>query len=267
MTLVVGKTPEPPNIEPSNPQYMIRAIHIDDEPHNHRELARVLAATCPQVSILGQALNAAEGQALYQQYGPDLIFLDIEMPGANGFQFLESIQPLRAEVIFVTAYDQYAIQAIRFAALDYLLKPVSPKDLTAAVAKVQEKILARLGNQQLQLLLENLRNPQQQPKIALPSADRVDFVEPDQLIRCQSDNTYTYVHLADGSKMLVTKSLREFSIMLSPYGFIRTHQSHLVNRKYVRSLLKRDGDSLLLTDGTLVPISLRQKAEVLAALK
>ena len=246
---------------------MIRAIHIDDEPHNHRELARVLTDTCPQVSILGQALNAAEGKVLYQQHGPDLIFLDIEMPGANGFQFLESIQPVRAEVIFVTAYDQYAIQAIRFAALDYLLKPVSPKDLTAAVAKVQEKILARLGNQQLQLLLENLRNPQQQPKIALPSADRVDFVEPEQIVRCQSDNNYTLIFLADGSKILVTKNLREFSTMLEVYGFIRTHQSHLVNRKYVRSLLKRDGDSLLLTDGTVIPIAQRQKVEVLAALR
>ncbi|WP_373548543.1 LytR/AlgR family response regulator transcription factor [Haliscomenobacter sp.] len=109
--------------------------------------------------------------------------------------------------------------------------------------------------------------PQQQPKIALPASDRVDFVEPDQIIRCQSDNTYTYVFLADGSKLLISKTLREFTTLLAEYGFLRTHQSHLVNRKYVRSLLKRDGDVLLLTDGAEVPVSLRQKGEVLAGLK
>ncbi|AEE52135.1 LytR/AlgR family response regulator transcription factor [Haliscomenobacter hydrossis] len=246
---------------------MIRTILIDDEAHNHRELIRVLSETCPQVNILGEAMNIAEGRMLYQHHAPELIFLDIEMPGGNGFQFLESIQPVRAEVIFVTAYDKYAIQAIKFAALDYLLKPVNPTELKIAVEKAEQKIQARWGNQQLQALLDNLRNPQQQPKIALPSNDRVDFVEPGQIVRCQSDNTYTYVFLVDGSKMLISKTLREFTAMLAEYGFLRTHQSHLVNRKYVRSLLKRDGDVLLLTDGTEVPVSLRQKGEVLAGLK
>lgn len=246
---------------------MIRAIHIDDEPHNHRSLARILAETCPQVQILGQAVNAAEGRTLYLQTQPDLVFLDIEMPDQSGFQFLESITPVRAEVIFVTAYDQYALRAIKFAALDYLLKPINATEVQAAVAKVQEKLLARWGNLQLQQLLENLRNPQQQPKIALPSAERVDFVEPDQILRCQSENAYTYVYLSDGTKILITKSLRDFENLLTDHGFLRTHQSHLVNRKYVRSLLKRDGDSLLLTDGTIIPISTRQKSEVLAGLK
>ncbi len=246
---------------------MIRAIHIDDEPHNHRSLARILAETCPQVQILGQAVNAAEGRTLYLQTQPDLVFLDIEMPDQSGFQFLESITPVRAEVIFVTAYDQYALRAIKFAALDYLLKPINATEVQAAVAKVQEKLLARWGNLQLQQLLENLRNPQQQPKIALPSAERVDFVEPDQILRCQSENAYTYVYLSDGTKILITKSLRDFENLLTDHGFLRTHQSHLVNRKYVRSLLKRDGDSLLLTDGTIIPISTRQKSEVLAGFK
>ncbi len=256
MALAVGKK-----------QTMIRAIHIDDEPHNHRSLARILAETCPQVQLLGQAMNAAEGRALYLQTQPDLIFLDIEMPDQNGFQFLESIHPVRAEVIFVTAYDQYALRAIKFAALDYLLKPINATEVQAAVAKVQEKLLARWGNLQLQQLLDNLRNPQQQPKIALPSIERVDFVEPDQILRCQSENTYTFVYLLDGSKLLITKSLRDFENLLADHGFLRTHQSHLVNRKYVRSLLKKDGDSLLLTDGTVIPISIRQKTEVLEGLK
>ena len=246
---------------------MIRAIHIDDEPHNHRSLARILAETCPQVQILGQANNAAEGRTLYLQTQPDLIFLDIEMPDQNGFQFLESITPVRAEVIFVTAYDQYALRAIKFAALDYLLKPINATEVQAAVAKVQEKLLARWSNLQLQQLLENLRNPQQQPKIALPSIERVDFVEPDQILRCQSENAYTFVYLLDGTKLLITKSLRDFENLLTDHGFLRTHQSHLVNRKYVRSLLKKDGDSLLLTDGTVIPISTRQKTEVMAGLK
>lgn len=246
---------------------MIRTLLIDDEAPNHRELSRLLQENCPQIQILGQAYNAAEARTLYLEQGPDLLFLDIEMPGGNGFQFLASIQPVRAEVIFVTAYDKYAIQAIKFAALDYLLKPVNPEELKAAVNRAQQKILARWGNLQLQALLENLRNPQQQPKIALPSLDRVDFVEPDQILRCQADNTYTHVFLSDGSKILISKTLREFSQLLGDYGFLRTHQSHLVNRKYVRSLLKQDGDVLLLTDGSTVPVSLRQKGEVLAGLK
>ena len=246
---------------------MIRAIHIDDEPHNHRSLARILAETCPQVQLLGQANNAAEGRTLYLQTQPDLIFLDIEMPDQNGFQFLESITPVRAEVIFVTAYDQYALRAIKFAALDYLLKPINATEVQAAVAKVQEKLLARWGQLQLQQLLENLRNPQQQPKIALPSIERVDFVEPDQILRCQSENAYTYVHLSDGTKLLITKTLRDFENLLTDHGFLRTHQSHLVNRKYIRSLLKKEGESLQLVDGSVIPISIRQKPEVLAALK
>lgn len=246
---------------------MIRTLLIDDEAPNHRELSRLLQENCPQIQILGHAYNAAEARTLYLEQAPDLLFLDIEMPGGNGFQFLESIQPVRAEVIFVTAYDKYAIQAIKFAALDYLLKPVNPEELKAAVNRAQQKILTRWSNLQLQALLENLRNPQQQPKIALPSLDRVDFVEPDQIIRCQADNTYTHVFLSDGSKILISKTLREFSQLLADYGFLRTHQSHLVNRKYVRSLLKQDGDVLLLTDGSMVPVSLRQKGEVLAGLK
>lgn len=246
---------------------MIRAIHIDDEPHNHRSLARILAETCPQVQLLGQANNAAEGRTLYLQTQPDLIFLDIEMPDQNGFQFLESITPVRAEVIFVTAYDQYALRAIKFAALDYLLKPINATDVQAAVAKVQEKLLARWGKLQLQQLLENLRNPQQQPKIALPSIERVDFVEPDQILRCQAEGPYTHVYLSDGTKLLITKTLRDFETLLTDHGFLRTHQSHLVNRKYIRSLLKKEGESLQLTDGTVIPISTRQKTEVLAALK
>jgi len=246
---------------------MIRTILIDDEPHNHRELTRILGETCPQVKIIGQALSATEAKELYLQLAPDLIFLDIEMPGGNGFQFLESIKPIHAEVVFVTAYDKYAIQAIKFAALDYLLKPVNPAELQAAVARVLEKLQSRMGNQQLQMLLENLRSPQQKPKIALPSSDRVDFVEPEQILRCQSENAYTYVYLLDNTKLLICKTLREFSGLLAEYGFIRTHQSHLVNRKYVRSWLKKDGDSLLLSDGTLVPVSSRQKAEVMANLK
>lgn len=246
---------------------MIRALLIDDEAHNHRELKRLLQENCPQIQVLGHAYNAVEARTLYLEQNPDLLFLDIEMPGGNGFQFLESIQPVRAEVIFVTAYDQYAIQAIKFAALDYLLKPVNPADLIAAVNRAQQKILARWGNLQLHSLLENLRNPQLQPKIALTSLDRVDFVEPDQIIRCQADNTYTHVYLSDGNKMLISKTLRDFSQLLAEYGFLRTHQSHLVNRKYVRSLLKQDGDVLLLTDGSMVPVSQRQKAEVLEGLR
>lgn len=136
-----------------------------------------------------------------------------------------------------------------------------------ALAVGQRKLLARWGNLQLQQLLENLRNPQQQPKIALPSIDRVDFVEPDQILRCQSENAYTYVYLNDGNKLLITKTLRDFENLLTDHGFLRTHQSHLVNRKYVRSLLKKDGESLQLVDGSVIPISIRQKAEVLAALK
>lgn len=247
---------------------MIRSIIIDDEKNNIENLQGLLNKHCPEVHVIGFGLNADEGVAIIQQLQPDLVFLDIQMPGKNGFQLLESLSNYNFEIILVTAFDQYGIQAVKFSAIDYLLKPVRVDELKAAVNKVEKRVRNARQNLELQNLLQLLKHQEHKSdhRLALPTAKETRFVNPQDIIRCESSNAYTSFYLTDGQKIMVSKPIYEYEELLSDFGFIRCHQSHLVNKKYVKSWVKEDGGSLLLIDNSNIPVSRSKKEEVLKGL-
>jgi two-component system LytT family response regulator len=246
----------------------ITALLIDDEKNNLTNLSGLLAGYCPEVSVIGEAQHAAEGREQILRLHPDLVFLDIQMPVTNGFQLLQQLPTPSFEVIFVTAHDQYGIQAVKFAAVDYLLKPIDVNELQAAVHKSARRLAEKKKNAQLDNLLQLLHQQQnkEEHRIALATQKETRFLYTRQIIRCESDNNYCYFFLDNGDKLLVSKPMYEYEPLLSPYGFVRCHQSHLVNKRFVKSWVREDGNFLLLDDGTTVPVSRNRKEAVLEAL-
>jgi len=234
----------------------IRSIIIDDEPNNIENLQILLNKYCPEIYTVATAINADDGIEAIQAYQPDLVFLDIQMPGKSGFDILKAFTSISFEIIFITAYDQYGIQAIKFSALDYLLKPINISELKLAVEKARQKIIAKQKDYNIVNLLEYIKSGNKEiPKIALPTLQEIMYVRVDNIIRCEASNNYTLFYLQNGEKVLVCKTLKEFAELLTPHSFIRTHQSHLVNLHFVKSFLREDGGTLLLADQTKVPIS------------
>ena len=245
----------------------MRAVLIDDEISNLENLRTLLEKHCPQVTILATAQSVSEAVDTIEKQLPDLVFLDIQMGDQTGFNVLNMLPSRNFEVIFVTAYDQYGIQAVKFAALDYLLKPIDIEELIIAVNKVEDKLATKVSTAQLDFLLHELKKPAaNMGKIALQMQSEIRYIALSEIIRCEADNTYTHFFLASGEKILVSKSLKEYADLLLPKGFLRTHQSHLVNPKYVKSWLKEDGGILLLISGEKIPVSKPNKDNVKQAL-
>ena len=241
---------------------MINTVIIDDEINNIKNLEQLLNLYCPEVNMIATALNGKDGKEKILQLRPDLVFLDIQMPGENGFELLQSLSNYTFEVIFVTAFDQYGIKAVKFAAIDYLLKPIDIEELKIAVKKVSAKKEEGKQSSQLQNLMQLLKNNQEEHRIALSSAQEIRYVKPSQIIRCESSNNYTTFYLTSGEKLLISKPIYFYEDLLQDYSFIRCHQSHLVNKKFVTSFIQKDGGSLLLEDNTLLPVS-KQKKEMI----
>ncbi|TDQ09348.1 LytR/AlgR family response regulator transcription factor [Pedobacter metabolipauper] len=234
----------------------MNVILVDDEPSNIENLQALLNRHCRQVHILATALDIASAAKLANMHQPDLIFLDIQMGPESGFDLLKLLPNKSFEVIFVTAYDQYGIQAVKFAALDYLLKPVDIDELISSVNKAAIKLKEKTQNKQLDFLLSLVRKDEKNPvKIALPQLQEIRYVQINDIIRCEASNTYTSFFLINRETIVVSRSLKEYADMLQPQGFIRSHQSHLVNPAFVKSWLKEDGGILLLTDGYKIPVS------------
>jgi two-component system LytT family response regulator len=245
----------------------IRTVIIDDEPNNIENLQGLLQSYS-QLQVIGIAETVDTGYELINQAKPDLLFLDIQLHGETGFDLLRRFNTLECEIIFVTAYDQYGIDAIKFSALDYLLKPINPDELKQAIAKASERIQKKQKDQNLDNLLSFIKTTNRdQQKIALPLQNEIRYVPVMTIIRCEASNNYTHVFVEDGESLLVCKTLKEFAGMLRSYQFIRTHQSHLVNVHFVKSYLREDGGALLLSDKTKVPISKAHREEVKEALK
>lgn len=246
----------------------MRAILIDDEKSNLENLQTLLEKHCPQVTIVATAQNVSDSVNAIEKYLPDLVFLDIQMGKQTGFDVLKLLPSRNFEVVFVTAYDQYGIQAVKFAALDYLLKPIDIEELMSAVNKAERKLATQMQTSQLDFLLQQLKKPETSiSKIALPMQSEIRYVPLPEIIRCEADSTYTHFFLSSGEKILVSKSLKEYADLLRPNGFLRTHQSHLVNPNYVKSWLKEDGGILLLTSGETIPVSKPNKDAVKQALQ
>ncbi|RLJ73746.1 LytR/AlgR family response regulator transcription factor [Pedobacter alluvionis] len=246
----------------------MKAILIDDEISNLQNLRTLLEKHCPQVTIMATTQNIDDAVNIIEKYSPDLVFLDIQMGEQTGFDVLKLLPARNFEVIFVTAYDQYGIQAVKFAALDYLLKPIDIEELINAVNKAEHKLATQIQNLQLDFLLQQLKKPETNvSKIALQMQSEIRYVALSEIIRCEADNTYTRFFLSSNEKILVSKSLKEYADLLRPNGFLRTHQSHLINPKYVKSWLKEDGGILLLTSGEKIPVSKPNKGTVKQALQ
>lgn len=234
----------------------MNAILVDDEKANRENLSQLLSRHCREVTIIGEADGVEDALEIISQLQPELVFLDIQLKDQSGFDLLRQLKNISFEIIFVTAYDQYGIHAVKFAALDYLLKPIDILELKSAVEKALAKIALKKRNEKLDHLLDFLKaGPGHSPKIALPLLNETSYVAVNEIIRCEADNTYTFFYLASGQKILVSRILKEYAGILSPYGFVRVHQSHLVNIHFVKSWLKEDGGMLLLNDNTKIPVS------------
>ncbi|WP_222536744.1 LytR/AlgR family response regulator transcription factor [Pedobacter polysacchareus] len=241
---------------------MINAIIIDDEQHNIENIKNIIDKYRSDIQIVAVAEDADEGISAIKACTPDLVFLDIQMPGKSGFEVLSSLPGLNFEVIFITAHDKYGIQAIKFSALDYLLKPINIKEFNEAIDKAKQKINTKKQNHNIENLLEYLKaGNKESPKIALPTLKEIMYVRIADIIRCEATNNYTNFFLQNGEQVLVCKTLKDFAELLRPHQFVRTHQSHLVNIQFVKSYLKEDGGTLLLNDLQKVPIS-RQNREL-----
>ena len=234
----------------------MKALLIDDEPSNNENLLLLLKSYAPDVQVCAVAENVDQALKAIKLHQPELVFLDIQLHDQSGFDLLKQLDEINFEIIFITAYNQYGIQAVKFAALDYLLKPVDIDELTLAVGKARTAIGQRQKNERLNYLLEYLKDDNQiKPRIALPLFGETRYVNISDIIRCEADNTYTRFLLINNEQLLVSKTLKEYADMLANYGFLRSHQSHLVNTIYIKSWLREDGGSLLLTDGTKIPVS------------
>ena len=241
----------------------MKAIIVDDESANVKNLTILLNKYCPQVEILGFANNNQDGLSLFEVEKPDLLFLDIQLDNDTGFNLLKLLPKKDFEVIFVTAYDNYGIQAIKFAALDYILKPIDIDELVSAVNKAEIKLKEKHQTMQLDFLVSHIKRDHAVPlKIALPQQKEIVYVLLTNIVRCEAEGTYTFFYLKNGEKILVSKVLKEYAELLENNGFIRTHQSHLVNLTFVKSWLKEDGGMLLLETGEKIPVSRPHKDKV-----
>lgn len=233
----------------------MRTILIDDEAKCVETLRIELNEYCPQVQVLAECHSAAQGLEAIQTLKPDLVFLDIEMPFMNGFELLKRLQPIHFEVIFATAYDQFALKAFEFAAADYLLKPIDSRRLIAAVEKVEEG-LQKFDNQKLELILLNLKGLQNpHPNIAIPTLDGLEFVNVSEINYAEASDNYTVIHLVNKEKIVLSKPLKDLESMLEMHHFLRVHYTFLVNLDQVKRYLKGQGGTLVLKDGTQIPVS------------
>jgi two-component system LytT family response regulator len=242
---------------------MIRCVIVEDEEMARKVLKSLLAQYCSDVMVCAEADDIVSGQEMIEAFRPDLVFLDIEMPGGSGFKLLNNIKDIDFEVVFITAYEQFAIKAIRHDALDYLLKPVDPKELVAAVEKVKETKYKKTLKKQYDTLLKNI-DPEQLvvKKISVSTSDKIHLIEVDDIIRCESDNYYTIIFFKDGTSLMVSKTLKEMEQKLEEFDFVRTHKSHLVNIHYIMNFIK-DEMVVMMTDGIKVPVSKRKKEKIM----
>ncbi len=245
----------------------IRAIIVEDEKSNRDNLAKILGEYCNSVEIVALCSSAVEGRKAISELQPDLVFLDIEMPGGNGFSMLESLGQINFEVIFVTAFDHYGIKAVKFCALDYLLKPIDLLELTQAVEKVEQRLAEKSENLRMKTMLSNKKNKLSNPKIAIPLADKIEFVEVSSIVRCEGNGNYTNFFLKNGERIIASKTLKEFDELLSDYNFLRVHQSHLINLNEVKSYIKTEGGYIKMKDGSTVSIARLRREMVLEKLK
>jgi len=240
----------------------LKTIIVEDESRGRNALKAMLSQM-KSVQLVAEAANVDEAIEQIKKLSPDLVLLDIEMPFKNGFDLLAALPNRTFDVIFTTAYDSYAIKAIKFSAIDYLLKPIDPEELSNAIEKTAEKREIALHQPQLQInnLLENLRTINKQNfKLSLPTSEGAIFIPIDEIVRCESDTNYTrFFILSETRPILVSKTLKDYDDLLTDYGFCRVHHSHLINLKFIKKYIKGEGGVVVMIDGAEVEVSRRKK--------
>lgn len=246
---------------------MIRTIIIDDEKDASRALKNALIKYCLDITIEGIYKTPEEGLDAIRKLKPEVVFLDVQMPQMSGFDVLQQASPVNFEVIFVSAYDQYAIKAIKFSALDYLLKPVDIDELIHAVKKVKERLSTKNSLYEHQSLLNNIQLKSGKiEKLAVPSSEGIDFFDTKDIIYCRADGSYTSIVMKGNRQVLVCKNLKDFEDLLEESGFIRIHHSHIINLSHVQKYIKGDGGYVILTDNHHLDVSRRKKEEFMSLL-
>ena len=247
----------------------IRAILIDDEPFCTAGLEIDLQATCPEIEVIAICNSAKEGLQQIKTLNPDVVFLDIEMPWMNGFELVELLQPIDFEIIFVTAYDQFAVKAFRLSAIDYLMKPVERPLLREAVDRLEgRRTNTNVRQQKISQLLSNIKSPiTSNPKISVPNRDGLDLIPIENIIYCQASSSYTEIVLTNGTKKLVSRVLKDITFQLDSFDFLRVHQSYLINIEHLVSFHRSDGGYVKMINGDNIPVSRRHREELGSRLK
>jgi two-component system LytT family response regulator len=241
----------------------ISALIVDDELSSVQNLQQKLETFCTDVQVVATAQKPEEALLLIQHHKPDVVFLDIEMPKMNGFRMLDELKNYDFEIIFTTAYNHYAIDAIRISAFDYLMKPIAIADLQNAV---QRLMAAKQNNtkEKIDILKHSLQDKKsQEDKIAIPTAEGIEFIPIKNILHIESSSNYSRIYLNNSKVITVTKLLKDFEDMLLPYRFYRIHHSHLINLQYIQKYLKADGGQVMMQDGTVIDVARRKKEEFL----
>ncbi len=246
---------------------MLKVLIIDDETKSRETIKDMLEIFCHGIDVIAQADSVKTGISAIKQYNPDLVLLDIRMPDGTGFDLLRQIGPVNFKLIFITAYEEYAIKAFKFSALDYILKPIDPVELIEAIDKSKKMITNDSLNIQLNSFLSNIdASSKETKKIALKSMDSINLVEVNEIVRCESNGNYTSFHMTDGEEIVVSKTMKEFADILDDHDFFRVHQSHIINLRHLKCFIKNE-DTCIMRDNSKVPVSFRKRDELIKFFK
>jgi two-component system, LytTR family, response regulator len=241
----------------------LKAILVDDELSSLQNLQQKLTEFCPEIKIIAMSQKPEEAIFLIKHHNPDVLFLDIEMPRISGLRILDELKDIRSEIIFTTAYNHYAIEAVRISAFDYLVKPIAVEELQSAV---QRLVLQHNKHvfEKLDVLKRSLQeNKTQDGKIAIPTSEGMEFLEIKNIIRIESSSNYSKIFLLNGHSMLVTRLLKDFEEILLPYRFYRVHHSHLINLTYIKKYIRGEGGQVVMQNGDVIDVARRKKEEFL----
>jgi two-component system LytT family response regulator len=243
---------------------MITALIVDDEAASRNGLAQLISEFIPEVKVVGKADSVRSAVDQINALNPDIVFLDVEMPGKDGFDLIHETEPADFEVIFTTAHEQYALKAIKASAIDYLLKPINPEELTNAVKKVQEK--KESGNKKLETFMSHVGDKKREPQLAISTMEGLIFIKLANILYCRGDGAYTFFFLKNGEKIIASKNLKEFESILCEHGFFRTHKSYIIQLAEMKRYIKGDGGHVIMSNGETVDVSKRRKESFVHAL-
>ncbi len=245
----------------------MKTIIIDDESRARKSIAQLLKFSPHNIQLIAEAANVEEGIKAIKDHQPELVLLDINMPDGTGFDLLKKLDTINFKVIFITAFEEYAIQAFQFSAIDYILKPIEPKKLMDALHKAYQVSEQENLNLKLNALFANLsRTNTQSKRMVLKTNENIYVIDTDDILRCESDGSYTKFFCNNGKTILVSHNIKQYEEMLNLYGFYRIHQSHIINLKYIDYYSKTDGGDVIMKDGTSLPVARRKKESFLKLL-